>query len=137
MLNRFRGLRVLVVLLAVVGTCFARLVLAPGSLLVDGERAAADELLKCAEPVPGNDLTRWLMPHHVRISQEVAARGRFAAWDPSGFGGRPRVGNPQAGVWYPPVWLVWWSGWPAALGWLTVAHLVWGGLGTYRLVRAL
>ena len=34
-------------------------------------------------------------------------------WDDRGFGGRPLVGNPQAGMFYPPVWLVWWSGAPA------------------------
>ena len=35
-------------------------------------------------------------------------------------------------MFYPPVWVVWWSGAPSALGWLTVGHLLWGGLGVYR-----
>ena len=58
--------------------------------------------------------------------------GHWPVWDARGFGGRPLVGNPQAGMFYPPVWLAWWLRTPAALGWLTVAHLLWGGLGTLR-----
>jgi len=46
------------------------------------------------------------------------------------------VGNPQSGIFYPPVWAVWWSGAPSALGWLTIGHLLWGGLGVYVLVRS-
>ena len=42
------------------------------------------------------------------------------------------AGNPQAGMAYPPVWIAWWLRAPSALGWLTVAHLLWGGLGAYR-----
>ena len=61
--------------------------------------------------------------------------GHPPAWDSSGFGGRPMVGNPQSGLFYPPVWLAWWSASPAALGWLTVGHLLWGGLGVYVLAR--
>ena len=37
-------------------------------------------------------------------------------------------------MFYPPVWLVWWLRAPSALGWLTVGHLLWGGLGVYVLV---
>ena len=47
------------------------------------------------------------------------------------------VGNPQAGCYYPPVWLAWRVGRPSVLGWLTVAHLAWAGLGAYVLTRAL
>jgi hypothetical protein len=52
-----------------------------------------------------------------------------------GFGGRPRIGNPQAGLFYPVVWLAWISKWPAALGWITLGHLLLGGIGTYILAR--
>ncbi|HEV3162958.1 MAG TPA: hypothetical protein VGZ22_02875 [Isosphaeraceae bacterium] len=137
MFKRLGGWWVLVALIALLTVCFARLAAAPGSLLVDGERPSADDLQRPYDRVVGNDLTRLFLPHHLRIAHEVSQRGRFAFWDWFGFGGRPRVGNPQAGLWYPPVWLVWWSGSPAALGWLTVAHLFWGGLGTYLLVRTL
>jgi hypothetical protein len=32
---------------------------------------------------------------------------------------------------------VWWLQAPAALGWMTVAHLLWGGLGVYGLLRSM
>ena len=34
-------------------------------------------------------------------------------------------------MFYPPAWLAWWLRTPASLGWLTVGHLLWGGLGVY------
>ena len=38
---------------------------------------------------------------------------------------------------YPPAWIAWRLRSPAVLGWLTVAHLVWGGLGAYVLLRSM
>ena len=123
---------ILVVLGVLAG--LGRLVIDPSGLLVDADRPGVDAAVKPHARSPGNDLTRLFLPHHGRIAAEVAARGRPSAWDPFGFGGRPRVGNPQSGLFYLPVWVVWtfWS--PSALGWLTAAHLVWGGLGAYALL---
>jgi hypothetical protein len=112
---------------------FAPLALAPGSLLVDGRRPAVDEARPPGVARPGNDLTRFLLP---RLAA-TAGRGWPPLWDPSGFGGRPNVGNPQAGLFYPPAWLARQSSSPAAPGWLTVAHLLWGGLGVFTLARTL
>ncbi len=115
---------------------FGRLVVAPGALIVDGQRPGVDRATPPDAVAVGNDLTRLFLPHHARIAEAVAAHGRIPGWDPAGFGGRPLVGNPQAGLWYPPVWLAWrwWS--PSALGWLTLAHLVWGACGVYTLARS-
>lgn len=112
---------------------FAPLVAAPGSLLVDGLRPSLDESRPPNTARPGNDLTRFLLP------RQFAASGRPwpPRWDPSGFGGRPNVGNPQAGLFYPPAWFARSIRHPAALGWLTIAHLLWGGLGAFTLGRAL
>lgn len=116
---------------------FGRLVAGPGALIVDGDRPSLDRASRSGSRTVGNDLTRLFLPHHLRISEVVARTGRIPGWDPAGFGGRPLVGNPQAGVWYPPTWLAWRSGSPAALGWLTVGHLVLGGLGAYALARTI
>ena len=117
--------------------CFGRLVLEPSGLLLDADRPGVDAAVRPHARSPGNDLTRLFLPHHARIAGEVASRGRPSAWDDFGFGGRPRVGNPQAGLFYPPVWLVWrlWS--PSALGWLTVIHLAWAGIGVFTLAGSL
>src|SRR5262249_15540754 len=84
---------------------------------------------------PGNDLTFVYLPHHLHVAAEVARQGSLPGWDRSGFAGRPMIGNPQGGLFYPPVWVAWWFRSPAALGWLTIGHLLWGALGTYLLVR--
>lgn len=130
-------LLVLMALVAVAGMVFLRLAREPGALLVDGSRASVDRANRAGSRPIGNDLTFFFLPHHEAISRHWEAFGRPPLWDPRGFGGRPLVGNPQAGVFYPPVWLAWWSKAPAAQGWITVLHLVWGGLGVYVLSRFL
>jgi hypothetical protein len=133
--RRLAGILPWIAVGALVATCFARLVARPGDLLVDGECPSIDAALQPDARSLGNDLTRLFLPHHARIAEQVA-RGRLpSAWDPVGFGGRPRVGNPQAGLFYPPVWLVWLARTPSSLTWLTVAHLLWGGFGILQLAR--
>jgi hypothetical protein len=111
------------------------LVASPGALIADGERASIDDQMRGDSRSIGNDLTRLFLPLHYRIAERTARTGRLPLWDPSGFGGRPLLGNPQAGLFYPPVWLAWRVKATSALGWLTVAHLVWGALGAYLLGR--
>ena len=66
----------------------------------------------------------------------ISLYGHLPFWDARGFGGHPLVGNPQSGMFYPPVWVVWWSGADSALGWLTIGHLLWGSFGVYALMRS-
>lgn len=124
-------------LLILAAACFARLVADPTGLIVDGRRASVDYANR-GDPRPvGNDLTFLFLPHHWSIGDRIARFGHRPAWDARGFGGRPMAGNPQAGMSYPPAWIAWWTRTPSALGWITVAHLLWGGLGTYVLVRSM
>ena len=125
------------VLLALPAACAFRLVLDPSALLVDGDRPSLDEAQKIEAPTVGNDLTRLFLPHHAAIAGRIARTGHLPRWDPRGFGGRPAVGNPQGGLFYPPAWAAWRFWTPAALGWLTLAHLAWGGFGVSTLVRVL
>ncbi len=116
--------------------CAFRLVLDPSALLVDGQNPSLDNAQKIETPAVGNDLTRLFLPHHSAMARRVANHGHLPGWDPRGFGGRPAIGNPQGGLFYPPIWLAWrfWS--PSALGWLTLAHLAFAGIGAYTLARA-
>jgi hypothetical protein len=107
------------------------------ALLFDPARALTDHLRPVRERIPGNDLTQLFLPLHGRAAAEAARFGWPATWDVTGFGGRPRVGNPQASIWYPPMWLVWKTGWLPLLSWLTVLHLAWSGAGGYLLARRL
>jgi len=123
-------------LVALAALCFARLVAQPASLIVDPERPSIDRANPGEPRGVGNDATFLFLPHHLWVGRAIRAFGHLPQWDDRGFGGRPLAGNPQAGMFYPPVWLVWWSCAPAGLGWLTVGHLLWGGIGTYVLVRS-
>jgi Bacterial membrane protein YfhO len=123
-------------LFALAGVLFARLVVDPTSLIVDDRRPSLD-YANLGDPRPvGNDLTFLFLPHHLSIIKVISQYGHLPLWDSRGFGGRPLVGNPQGGLFYPPVWVVWWSGVPAALGWLTIGHLIGGGFGVYVLLRS-
>jgi hypothetical protein len=125
------------VLTLVACACFARLVGNPTDLIVDGERPYVDWANPGEPRGVGNDATFSYLPHHLSIAQVIRVYGHVPQWDDRGFGGRPLVANPQAGLFYPPVWLAWFWRAPSALGWITVGHLVWGGIGTYILVRSL
>lgn len=127
------GLALIGLLLA----CFARLAADPSALVVDADRPSIDEARPVEDRSVGNDLTRLFLPHHLAIARSIARLGRLPLWDDRGFGGRPLVGNPQAGLFYPPAWIAWRVGTPSALGWITVGHLLWSGLGAYRLARTL
>ncbi|WP_435016595.1 hypothetical protein TA3x_004165 [Tundrisphaera sp. TA3] len=116
--------------------CFGRLVARPSGLIVDANRPSLDHARRADDPPSiGNDATRLFIPHHAAIAGHLARLGRVPAWDDRGFGGRPLVGNPQAGLFYPPTWLAWRFWFPGILGWMTALHLLWGGFGTYGLAR--
>lgn len=133
--NRLKGLLARLALVAMATVCFARLAAHPSALLVDAERPSIDDQRRGGNRAPGNDLTRLFLPHHMNVADQVERLGRPAFWDASGFGGRPALGNPQSGLLYPPVWLAWWSGHPASLGWVSFGHVLWAGIGTYCLAR--
>jgi hypothetical protein len=124
-------------LLLVLGSaCFARLIAEPSGLMVDARRPSIDHTNHRESRPIGNDLTFYHLPRHLQMRRNLEAFGRIPLWDSSGFGGRPMLGNPQAGLLYPPGWLAWLVDSPAVLGWLTVAHLLWGAAGTYLLARS-
>jgi hypothetical protein len=115
---------------------YGEVIARPGWLVVDGEQPSIDTNAPRGFRSVGNDLTRYYLPRWVWIRLAVERTGRVPAWDPSGFGGRPLVGNPQAGLNYPPAWpLRRWGG-PSTPGWLTLGHLALGAWGAYRLARA-
>ena len=135
-MNR-RLVGVVLVLVGLLLACFSRLAADPSSLIVDADRPSLDHARPTDDHSAGNDLTRLFLPHHLAISRSLKRFGHVPQWDDRGFGGRPLLGNPQAGLFYPPTWIAWMTGAPAALGWLTIGHLLWSGLGAYRLSRTL
>jgi hypothetical protein len=134
---RFADLLACLTLIFLVLACFSPLVAHPDHLIVDADRPSLDFNLRDDPRIVGNDLTFFYLPHYGQVAEQIRKHGRLPYWDASGFAGRPMVGNPQGGLFYPPVWLTWASRSPAALGWLTFGHLVGAGLGVYLLARAL
>jgi hypothetical protein len=135
--RRFTRMLPCLALLALAAACFGRLVVHPSALIVDPEKPAIDSANRAGPRTVGNDLVGFLLPQYLYVTHTLAQIGRVPAWDLRGFGGRPLCGNPQSGLFYPPLWAAWLFRNPAALGWLTVAHLLWAGLGLYRLTRFL
>ena len=70
----------------------------PGALIVDLDRLPGHR----GPPRAGNDLTGLFLPRDLFVSAHLRRFGRLPEWDPRGFAGRPFVGNPQAGLFYPP-----------------------------------
>ncbi len=124
------------VLTGLAGIVFHRLVVNPSAILVDPDRPSVDRAVLPEDRSVGNDATRTFLPLHLRIAASVGRNGHIPGWDAFGFGGRPLVGNPQAGIWYPPTWLAWKFRGFSALGWAAVGHLIWGGLGVFVLLRS-
>jgi hypothetical protein len=133
---RFADLLACLTLLLLELACFSPLVTHPDHLIVDGDRPSLDFNLRDDPRVVGNDLTFLFLPHYGQVADRIWKHGVLPFWDASGFAGRPMVGNPQGGLFYPPVWLCWAARSPASFGWLTIGHLAAGAIGVFVLARA-
>ncbi len=76
-------------------------------------------------------ITHW--PNAVFIRDTWRETGRLPLWRPLIMAGAPFAANPLSGLWYPPNLLLLFLPLPAAFNLLLVLHLLWGGLGMYRL----
>lgn len=138
MLTRWKSIVWSLLPLFALTIAFHRLILSPGSLLVDSNRPSLDHAGPPGSRGPGNDLTEVVLPRFENLKRLDVTGLWFPipSWDDSGFGGRPRVGNPQSGSFYPPSWLPRWVGGPSAMTWLTLGHLAWAAAGTFLLSRS-
>jgi hypothetical protein len=83
-----------------------------------------------------SDLTITHYPYTLFLRQSLLAGGRLPLWSPNLLSGVPFAANPLAGVWYPPGWLALILPLPLGFNLLVAAHLFWGALGMYGLLRA-
>lgn len=113
---------------------FALLVFA--TLLVVEILPAPDSLLIWKEAIY-SDLTTGHLPISLLVHRSVGEMGQFPFWNPVILGGQPLVGDPLAGVTYPPHWLTYLFPTLAAYNLLLWLHLLLAGWGVYRLARAL
>lgn len=83
-----------------------------------------------------SDLAITHYPAALYLRQSLFERGNLPLWSPHLFSGMPFAANPLAGVWYPPGWPALILPLPLGFNLLVAAHLIWGSLGMYRLLRA-
>ena len=91
------------VLMALGVGCFARLIADPSGLIATVVVPAS---ISPTVAMPVRSVTMSLSSFFPIISMWRRFSVEFGHWplDCTGFGGRPIIGNPQSGVFYPPVW---------------------------------
>ena len=78
-------------------------------------------------------ISHW--PNAAFLRRSLLEWGQVPLWNPMILSGAPFFADPLSGLWYPPIWLA--SGLAPGLAFnlLFYLHLVWAGLGTWRLAR--
>lgn len=74
-------------------------------------------------------------PYTLFLRQAILEDHQIPLWNPTIFSGTPFFANPLSGLYYPPGWLALILPLPLGFNLLVLAHLLWGGLGTYSLLR--
>lgn len=84
-----------------------------------------------------SDLVVSHLPLSILVHDSVARWGQVPLWNPLWLGGQPLLADPLAAMLYPPHWLTFLFPGLATYNFLLFLHLVWTGVGQYRLTREL
>lgn len=87
---------------------------------------------------PYSDILAQHYPYRHLMVHSLREAHRLPTWNPTAFCGMPLVGDPQAGLFYPPNWLhalVPADRCGSLFGWLIIAHLIVGGWGVLWWLR--
>ncbi len=82
-----------------------------------------------------SDITITHEPYTVFLRQSLVEDHQIPLWNPSILSGAPFFANPLSGLYYPPGWLALILPLPLGFNLLVLAHLLWGGVGLYLLLR--
>ena len=113
------------------GILFAFLFLLPVALLLPHLADIAYQ--------PGADFSDMAvthLPNALFLQREILIGNSVPLWSPLILGGYPFAANPLSGLHYPPGWLALLLPLPAGLNLMVILHLLWGGWGMYRFLRA-
>lgn len=83
-----------------------------------------------------SDLAITHYPNAYYLKQALTTWRTLPLWSPTILSGYPFAANPLSGLWYPPGWLALILPLPLGVNLLIVIHIIWGGLGFYRLLRS-
>lgn len=67
--------------------------------------------------------------------KEALHDGTLPLWSPQILSGFPFIAHPYSGIWYPFYWLALLLPLPLGLNVLVLLHLMWAGIGVYKLLR--
>ncbi len=84
--------------------------------------------------LPRGDIFTYFYPHWAHRNTMLRL-GHLPLWNPYLFMGVPFLANSQAGVLYPPNWLLIWLDTPTAVKVAIISHLIWAAAGTYLFAR--
>ena len=82
-----------------------------------------------------SDITITHEPYTVFLRQALVEDHQIPLWNPNILSGAPFFANPLSGLYYPPSWLALLLPLPLGFNLLVLAHLLWGGVGLYLLLR--
>jgi hypothetical protein len=84
--------------------------------------------------LPRGDVFTYFYPYWEFRSAALRS-GQIPLWNPYIFMGAPFLANSQAGVLYPPNWLLSWLDTPTAIKVVIVSHSIWASFGMYIFSR--
>lgn len=82
-----------------------------------------------------SDMVTTHYPNAVFLRRALLEGHGIPFWSPSILSGYPFAANPLSGLWYPPGWLALLFPLPLGINLLVAAHLIFGGIGMYALLR--
>ena len=83
-----------------------------------------------------SDITISHFPNAIFLRETIKKWGEIPLWSSTILGGYPFAANPLSGLWYPAGWLAYLLPIPLGFNLLVGLHLIWGGLGLYKLARS-
>ena len=84
---------------------------------------------------PFSDMVLAHYPNAIYLRQSLLYEHHLPFWSPAILSGFPFAANPLSGLWYPPGWLALFFPLPFGFNLLVMAHMLWGGVGMYVLLR--
>jgi hypothetical protein len=85
---------------------------------------------------PYSDLTISHYPNAIFLIGTILEHHTIPLWSPLILSGYAFAADPLSGLWYPPGWLALILPLPLGFNVMVVLHLIWGGLGTYLLLKS-
>src|SRR5512146_1883271 len=85
---------------------------------------------------PGSSFSDLLVSHFpngIYLQRALSQWRTVPLWSPAILSGYPFGADPLSGLYYPPGWLALLFPLPLGFNLVVVLHLIWGGMGMYRL----